>query len=380
MNEGINVVSCFDGIASGYLALQKAGIKVNKYFSIEIDKHARKVAKTNFPNIIELGDIRNITKKDFQGEIIDLILAGSPCQGFSFAGKQLAFDDPRSKLFFEFVRLKNELKPKYFLLENVEMKKNELRIISEYMGIFPQLINSNLVSAQNRSRFYWSNICTKEVGLFDELYTDFPLPKDKGLVLNDILQPDNEIDKKYYLSNKMIDYVSKKNDIKDGFNYKFGNPENKTNTITARYGKDGKECLVFKKNYVQWDISQKGYNSQQDRAFYSDKKHGTLCSGRADNKCNVLIQKGHGFNKGNIFKDKSPTVLGSSRYHNNHIIDSEFILRKLTPVEVCRLQTIPDDFFYNKDGSNIISDSRIYSCVGNGWTIDIIFHLLSFLK
>ena len=117
----MNVLSLFDGMSCGQIALDQLGIKVNKYYASEIDKYAIAVAKENYPNTIHVGDITQLNPKDFKN--IDLILAGSPCQGFSFAGKQLAFDDPRSALFFEFIRLLKAIKPKYFLLENVRMKQ-----------------------------------------------------------------------------------------------------------------------------------------------------------------------------------------------------------------------------------------------------------------
>lgn len=160
-------------MSCGQLALHRAGIKVNNYFASEVDKYAIKVTQANFPSTKQLGDIQKVTKA--QTGQIDLLIGGSPCQGFSFAGKQLNFDDPRSKLFFEFVRLKEELKPSYFLLENVRMKKESQDIISKYMGCQPVLINSSLVSAQNRQRLYWTNI-------------PFEIPKDKEVMLADILE------------------------------------------------------------------------------------------------------------------------------------------------------------------------------------------------
>ena len=169
-----NVLSFFDGMSCGQLALQKSGIEVTNYFACEIDKYASKVAKHNFPNTIELGDITKVFAKDLPQ--IDLLIGGSPCQGFSFAGKQLNFEDPRSKLFFEFVRLKNECNPKYFLLENVKMKQEFQDIISEQLGVKPILINSSLVSAQNRERLYWTNIPLNG------------MPNDKGLFLKGIIE------------------------------------------------------------------------------------------------------------------------------------------------------------------------------------------------
>jgi len=159
--KGIVVCSLFDGCSGTQLALKNLGIKVDKYFASEIDKYAIQITQKNFPNTIQLGDIKNIKGKDLPE--IDLIVAGSPCQGFSFAGKQLAFDDPRSALFFEFVRILKEVKPKYFLLENVRMKKEFQDVISQQVsdiypecnngslfGIEPILINSALLSAQKQ--------------------------------------------------------------------------------------------------------------------------------------------------------------------------------------------------------------------------------------
>ena len=151
-----NVLSLFDGISCGRVALERAGIEYEKYYASEIDKFPIKVAQKNFPDTIQLGDVKNWREWDI--EKIDLIIGGSPCQGFSFAGKQLNFDDPRSKLFFDFVDIVRHFKPKYFILENVVMKQEFQDIITEYMGVKPIMINSSLVSAQKRRRLYWTNI------------------------------------------------------------------------------------------------------------------------------------------------------------------------------------------------------------------------------
>jgi site-specific DNA-cytosine methylase len=152
----MNVLSLFDGMSCGQIALNKVGIKYDNYYASEIDKHAIKVTQHNYPNTIQLGDVKEIKGSDLPR--IDLLIGGSPCQGFSFIGKQLNFDDLRSKLFFEFVRLLEECNPTYFLLENVKMKKEYKDIISNYLGVEPIMINSNLTSAQNRVRLYWTNI------------------------------------------------------------------------------------------------------------------------------------------------------------------------------------------------------------------------------
>lgn len=169
----MNVLSLFDGISCGQLALKNANIKVDKYFASEIDKHTIKVTQSNFPNTIQLGNVNDLYGKDLPN--IDLLIGGSPCQGFSFAGKQLNFNDPRSKLFFEYVRLLKETNPKYFLLENVNMKQEYQDIISNYLGVKPVKLNSILTSAQRRVRLYWANFKITE-------------PEDQNITLNDILE------------------------------------------------------------------------------------------------------------------------------------------------------------------------------------------------
>lgn len=165
----MNVLSLFDGISCGQIAIERTGVKVDSYFASEIDKYAMRVTKHNYPNTKHIGDVTEVKGSDLPK--IDLLIGGSPCQGFSFAGKQLNFDDPRSKLFFEFVRLLEETKPKYFLLENVKMKKEYQNIISKHIGVEPIKINSGLLSKQNRCRLYWTNIpvhkITKTVANFD---------------------------------------------------------------------------------------------------------------------------------------------------------------------------------------------------------------------
>lgn len=171
----INVLSLFDGISCGQLALQRAGIKVGNYFASEVDKYAIQITQKNFPNTIQIGDVKNVKASDLPN--IDLIIGGSPCQGFSKIGNCLSFDDPRSSLFFEFVRLVNECEPDNFLLENVNMKKDYMNIITMMLLCNPVSINSNLVSAQNRNRIYWGNF-------------NFDKPKDKKLKALDVIQND----------------------------------------------------------------------------------------------------------------------------------------------------------------------------------------------
>ena len=215
----MNILSLFDGMSCGRLALDRLGIKVEKYYASEIDKYAIQVSSANYPDIIQIGDVCDVKGEDYPD--IDLVMAGSPCQGFSFAGNQLAFDDPRSALFFEFVRILKEVKPKYFLLENVKMKKEFLDVISEQVGVEPILINSALVSAQNRLRYYWTNIPGVEQ------------PEDRGIVLRDILE--TEPDEKYDISEAKVDRVL---NAKRGKGYFYNEDSEKIGTFIAGYHKE----------------------------------------------------------------------------------------------------------------------------------------------
>jgi len=210
----MKVLSLFDGMACGRIALEQLGISVEKYYASEIDKYAIQVAQANYPDIIQVGDVCDLDPKDYMD--VDLIQAGSPCQGFSMAGKQLAFDDPRSALFFEFIRLLKAIKPKYFLLENVKMKKEFLQVISEQVsacypeiifGIEPIFINSSLLSAQSRQRYYWTNI------------PSIQQPKDRGIVLKDILEDNfnSDRDKSYCIDANYSKTGAKPHHYKDKY-------------------------------------------------------------------------------------------------------------------------------------------------------------------
>ena len=190
----MNVLSLFDGISCGQVALNRAGIAYDRYYASEVDKRAIKVTQHHYPSTIQLGDVTKIDASTLPK--IDLLMGGSPCQGFSFAGKQLNFDDPRSKLFFDFVRLKNELKPKWFLLENVRMKRESLDVITKHMGVEPIFIDSADFSAQMRKRWYWTNI---------------PVAgwKDKGILLQDIIENDWQIDANYGKGANLKQYLEK---------------------------------------------------------------------------------------------------------------------------------------------------------------------------
>ena len=339
----MNVLSLFDGMSCGRIALERANIKIDKYYASEIDKYAIKVAKENYPDTIQVGDVRNVKATDFP-DGIDILLGGSPCQGFSFSGKRLNFDDPRSKLFFEYVRLLKDLKPKWFLLENVRMKQECQDVISEHLGVKPIALNSRLVSAQNRYRLYWTNI-----PFTDEL-------EDRKIMLKDILE--------------------------DGFI----TDRDKSHCLDANYFKGGNLKQYFNKHRRQLvfssnDLCHIGNAAEFDhyinesikRVYHPDGKSPTLttCSGGHREPKVLMLQKPRGNNKGSIKeREKSPCLSSSSWEQNNFVEDGPSKWRKLTPKECERLQTVPEDY------TSSVSNTQRYKMLGNGWTVDVIVHLL----
>ena len=264
----IKVLSLFDGMSCGQIALDQLGIEVDTYYASEIDKYAIEITQKNFPETIQVGDITKLDPKDFAD--VDLIMGGSPCQGFSFAGKQLAFDDPRSALFFEFIRMLKALKPKYFLLENVRMKKEFLDIISQQVsecypeitfGIQPILINSSSVSAQSRQRYYWTNI------------SNIKQPEERGIVLRDILETKPET------FTAMSDKFVKRNGDRDCMIDL--NKEKASNLSAMEYVKNGRQG-----DYLACDSSGK------------PKQVGNL----EDNKGHDILKRGYSED------GKSPTI------------------------------------------------------------------------
>lgn len=386
----MNVLSLFDGMSCGQIALDRAGIKVDKYFASEIDKYAIKVTQSNYPDTIQLGSVLDVKGKDLPK--IDLLIGGSPCQGFSFAGKQLNFNDPRSKLFFEFVRVLKECQPKYFLLENVKMKQEYKDAITELLGYEPRLINSALISAQNRERLYWTNI-------------DFgKKPKDKGILLKDIVHEYNDPDfdfETWLHSNKALDYMDRK-DRSGRTKWDHAHHSNscmeKSKRLTANTFKGipynvlfvpfDKTLRILEKEVEKGKVGYFRKNSRQDRVYYIHNKAITLCGGAGGGAAKMgqylfgVINKPRGGNKGGLRNDgsKSPTLSSKSWEHNNNLLFGctapdhhgiliEGYIRKLTPIECERLQTVPDNY------TNHVSNSQRYKMLGNGWTVDVIAHV-----
>jgi len=474
----MNVLSLFDGMSCGMIALDRLGIKVDKYYASEVDKYAIQVSQNNYPEIIQVGDVCNIKAEDYQD--IDLILAGSPCQGFSFAGKQLAFDDPRSSLFFEFVRLLKEIKPKYFLLENVNMKKEFLDVISEQVSsCYPELpfgierikINSALVSAQNRVRWYWTNI------------PEITQPEQRGIVLRDILETNSLVEnlekvqkplkvgmnvetvkvRKHEVDIKSLQYVlremkaeSKKTNrqiaeqldmpvtkvehwfrtdssfaipgddvwfkLKEllgiqtevfdqsimEFEYRDGVFETKQRVYSEK-GKSPTITATNKEQYIETHDTPQHIGTAEDinghdilkRVYSEDGKSPTIntCGG-GNREPKVVVQSYREVrteeakrlrreSKQKTGKDHTPfrakkivpredgkvgTV--TPGLNNDHMIsltrdkDQDVYWRKITPIEAERLQTVPDNY------TDCVSTTQRLKCLGNGWTIEVITHIL----
>lgn len=294
---GINVLSLFDGMSCGRIALERAGIEVNNYYSSEIDKYAIQIADKNYPQDTNkrLGDVTKIDTKF--SENIDLLIGGSPCQNLSITVinniiHNKGLEGQKSKLFYEYVRILKEVNPRYFLLENVASMKNVDRdIISQVLGVEPLLIDSSTISAQDRKRYYWTNI------------PSFESIKEKDINLKDIVLSAEEVEKKYWYNN----------------NFKFNGEDKK---IIATLDMKGHDILK--------------------RVYNLNGKCGTLTSCRGGNLQKKVYQDGK--------------------------------CRKLTPLEYERLQTISDGY------TEGVSDSQRYNMLGNGWTVDVIAHILKGVK
>lgn len=276
--EKINVLSLFDGMSCGQIALNKVGIEYENYFASEIDKYAIQVTQKNYPNTKQLGSVTEVKGRDLPQ--IDLLFGGSPCQSFSNAGNGKGFDG-KSGLFWEYVRILKEVNPTYFLLENVVMKKEWEDVITEALGVKPIKINSRLLSAQNRPRLYWTNI------------PNITEPNDIYVKMVDVLEDDADL--KYAISEAKIKRV---------------------------------------------------LETQRGKGFFYNKTH---------EKCGTLISGYY----------KQPT--------DGIYVDLGF-KRRLTTTECEKLQTVPINY------TDCVSDSQRYKMIGNGWTVDVIAHIFSFLK
>lgn len=367
----ITVLSLFDGISCARVALDRLGYRDIRYLASEVDKYAIQIAQKNYPDTIQLGDVCKI-QRDMLPQHIDLLIGGSPCQDLSIAKKnRKGLDGERSGLFWEWVRLWKECQPRYWVLENVNsMPKEAKRIISETLGVEPIMINAALVSAQSRKRLFWTNIATDVFG-----NCHIPQPEDRGILLKDVLESGVTI-----------------------------NNENKSLCIGANYKKVGgsQDCLQrrYDKRWTQLvtepvrtmdNASQSGWVEEKDE--------------KGERYDVYITQRGRGFNKGGdrARDGKAPTLSANSWEDNNHIVIRDpkmaipirigdmgsnpqcetavagqsimqnYTIRKLTPVECERLMTLPDKY------TEGISNTQRYKCLGNGFVVDVVKHILSYM-
>lgn len=390
MRQPINCFFPFNGCGGGLQALRQNGRPTGKVYVAEIDRYADAVNRYHFPNAINLGDIQNIKASDFDVPI-DLIVGGSPCQGFSFAGKQLNFDDPRSKLFWEFVRLIKELKPKYFLLENVRMAKRSMDVITEALGVEPIAIQSNLVSAQSRYRNYWTNI------------PHVTVPDDRGILLKDVLEDyyaDRDkahcIDANYFKGGNLKSYFEKHRRqlvfSKEGLAHvgdadinghdvlkRVYSPEGKAPTLNTMGGGNREPKVIVGGGAMRGRYVEGSSGATEQRIeIRNDAKSNAVTTVAKDSLVTMTSE----------IRSKSKTVRSGGRgSYDRHEWDSVDKLhwRKLTVKECERLQTMPDDYthfgiFQGETEPKKISNTQRYKMLGNGFTVAVIAHILGHMR
>lgn len=446
----MNVLSLFDGMSCGQQALERLGVNVSNYYASEIDKHAIAVTMANYPNTKQLGSVVDVD--GYKLPKIDLLIGGSPCQSFSFAGKrkgmatkceteiltldhylQLKNDgfefEGQSYLFWEYMRILNEVKPTYFLLENVMMGEKWERILSKAIGVNPIEINSALVSAQNRRRLYWTNIGMVPGGLFGDLVSTIKQPTDKNILLKDILEKD--VAEKYFLSDKMMEWLKTRDKEPTDLNGKSGCftaggnsgglhsqmdliAEQNDNTIVDFSHKnegirfyEGKAPTLNQRDYKEprcvvhntMPRSSKTGKGGTGALKRDDGKTYCLDTGNT-NAVEIVAMRGrpneggtniqqleaNGINKSNsltsvqkdnLVLEKSPCLHGFEHGTNgqlNRQLGIGGMIRRLTPLECERLQTVKDNY------TNHVSDTQRYRMLGNGWTVDVIVHILSYME
>ena len=399
----MNVLSLFDGMSCGQQALERQGINVENYYASEIDKYAISITQKNYPNTIQLGSVVNVDVTKLQR--IDLLIGGSPCQSFSFAGKRKGMStkdeieiltlnqylelkeqnfefEGQSYLFWEYMRLLTDIRkinPNVkFLLENVMMGEKWEKVLSKAIGVNPIEINSALVSAQNRRRLYWTNIGMKPSGLFGDLESVIQQPKDRGILLKHILE--SEVDEKYFLSEKMLNHFNNKSSYSNfKFDFKPTDGEKKGACLTAVMGK-----MPITQDYIIHNLMPRssttgkggtGHLSRNDGKTYClDTGNTNAVELREVRQLNTSKESGgvQPYQQNRIYHidgitpalcaNKSDLIINTSR------------IRRLTPTECERLQTVKDGY------TEGVSDTQRYRMLGNGWTVEVIKHIFSYLN
>lgn len=453
--KGLRVLSLFDGMSCGQIALRDLGFPIEVYYASEIDKFAIAQTQLNFPDTVQLGDVRNIdVDKLCENGEIDLLIGGSPCVNLSFAGKRAGLAtkenmeiltlgqyldlkeadfefEGQSYLFWEFMRVLTALRRRnpniMFLLENVEMGKKWETVLSDAIGIYGVHINSALVSAQNRKRIYWSNIRVREEGLFGYRYTDIPQPTDRGIILKDILE--SEVEEKYYLKDevvqKLLEHKKRHKEAGHGFGAVFHDNDGKMGAVkVGGKGFDdlikGPVCVAMRGRNPENPSSRKaGIGTAQVLEPAEEGKTNCLTTVAKDNliltndhlqknltdvdsKANAFLATSHkGAWANGMSLVRTPIQLnestesgGKQAYQQNRVYDVNGLapavmanlscgsyaiyenmrIRRITPTECARLQTIPDWYRWE------CSATQQYRLLGNGWTVEVIKHILSFMR
>ena len=373
----MKILNLFSGMGCDIMAHSRTNLPpITKVYHADIDKYAMAVDRFLHPQVIQLGDVTKIKGSDLGH--VNLILAGSPCQGFSFSGKQLAFDDPRSQLFFEFVRVLNELReinPKiHFLLENVKMKKEFRDVITDQLGVHPIELNSALDSAQSRKRLYWASW-----GIMPQI--------DKGIVLSDILEDFGQAD----LVGKQGKVLLKENIEKASCllarDYKgFGN-QGQTGVRCIEVGQaeeiKGHDVIrrVYSPNGKSPTLNTMGGGNREPKVAIGAFRGRYLVDGkRQDHK---MKTKGLTTQRLEVRGDSKSNTLTTVQ-KDNVVVNEDIRWRALTPIECERLQTVEDNatlYGIDENGKQItISKTQRYKMLGNGWCVDTIAHILSYLE
>ena len=338
----MNVLSLFDGISCARVALDRAGIEVNAYMASEIDKNAIKVSEKNYPDIIRVG---SVVRLEVEGQV-DLLIGGSPCQDLSIAKKdRKGLDGDRSGLFWEFVRIKKECNPQWFILENVaSMPKADRDIITREMGVEPVMFNASLVSAQCRKRLFWTNI-------------PFDLPEDRGILLKDILQPDAEVDERMVVQGKAYTLTASYSKATPSPAQVEHNIEKGQRTMVKIRGRD----VILNESPLQ--VLQEGRTELGKQSRKEIKKE--------TGKDSTSRSGGH---KAYFGKDGTKARTLTTALGAEGLIVEHDRIRKLTPIECERLQGLPDNY------TEGIAMTNRYKCLGNAFNVDVVAHILGRVK
>lgn len=356
------VLSLFDGISCAYEALRRAGIEVKTYYASEIEKNAIKISQKNHPDIIQLGDVKSITGLPH----IDLLIGGSPCTDLSIAKKgRKGLEGEHSSLFWEYARLKRELNPTYFILENVaSMPKKDRDIITQELGVEPVLFNASLVSAQSRKRYFWTNI-------------KFELPEDRGILLKDILQPDAEVDDRFVVNGKSFCLTSSYSKVSASPAQVEHNAKSKQRTMVQL--SQPKEHEFIQVGYFG-SPTKNNVGGQALRVYKDEGKSTTSGVGlyaigrdigrrlnedgkREDDNQEIPVTRRIEMRTDN----KSNTL--TSIQKDNLVVGQQ--IRRLTPIECERLQGLPDNY------TEGIPMTHRYKVLGNAFNVDVVAHILS---